>query len=130
MLDYDGSRWVIFQSLVSTPSGLLLLAPVACAWLMTAVVRRVAGGVVGTLLLVSVLVGYVIGTVPTNSAGNTFVLVTLAAIALVPPSTRRRRIVLANVMAVLQLVIAIEAALQRDVVVVWLNTVLRSVGLS
>ena len=128
-LDYDGSRWSIFSSLFTTPFGLLLLAPVASAWLMTAVVRRLAGGVIATLLLASVLIGFVIGTVPMNSAGNTFVLVTLAAIALVPPSTALRRIALANVMALLQLVIAIVAALQRDVVVTWLTAVLRSLGL-
>jgi len=130
VLDYDASRWPIFWSLFTTPFGLLLLAPVASAWLMTTVVRRLAGGVVGTLLLAAVLLGFVIGTVPMNSAGNTFVLVTLAAIALVPPSTTVPRIALANVMALLQLTIAIAAALQRDVVVQWMDTVLRSLGLT
>lgn len=128
-LDYDPSRWLIFDALFTTPFGLLLLAPVASGWLMSAVVRRPAGGIIATLLLASVLLGFVIGTIPENSAGNTFLLVTLAAIALVPPSTALPRIALANVMALLQLAIAIAAALQRDVVVAWLATVLRSIGL-
>ena len=79
------------------------------AWLSLVVVPawksywRVRDRLVATLLSVYVLGAFVLGLLPSGSAGNTFILMTMMAIALVPTPKRRRLVVLMDCVAVVQI---------------------------
>jgi hypothetical protein len=115
-------RFESIGPLFSTPTGWLLAAPVLSAWLIALIVRRPGSILVSTLVFVAILVSYVIGLLPAGSAGNTFILMTLMAISLVPARRRMITVVLTDVVAVLQIVIAWTAAFDRDIVLQWMQS--------
>ena len=110
--------------LFTQPSGWLLVASVLSAWLIALVVRRPGSILVSTLVFIAILGSYTIGLIPAGSAGNTFLLMTLMAIALVPTRREFITVVLMDIVAVLQIVIAWATAFNRDIVLQWMHTLL------
>jgi len=115
-------RWQSLPALFSSLNGWLLLAPVVSAWLVAIIVGRWKAIPVSALVFVAIMAGYVVGLIPPGSAGNTFILMTLLAMAFIPSAKNRWTTALLDVVAVGQLVIAWVAALNRSIIVEWLNS--------
>jgi hypothetical protein len=111
---------VVFQQ----PSGWFLIASVLSAWLIAIIVRRPGSIIVSTLVFAAILGSFVIGLIPAGSAGNTFILMTLMAIALIPTRKETITIVLMDLVAVLQIAIAWGSAFNRAIVLEWMDTLL------
>ena len=116
-------RLAHLPTLFTEPSGWFLVASVLSAWLIALVVRRPGSILVSTLVFVAILGSYVIGLLPAGSAGNTFILMTLMAIALVPTRKEMVTVVLMDVVALLQIAIAWGTAFNRDIVLQWMDAV-------
>jgi hypothetical protein len=116
-----GDRFAQLPQLFEHPSGWLLIAPVLSAWLIALIVRRPGSILVSTLVFFAVLGAFVIGLIPAGSAGNTFILMTLMAIALVPTRKEVFAVVLMDLVAFAQIVIAWGTAFNRDIVLQWMN---------
>ncbi len=119
-------RFATLPHLFDQPSGWLLIAPVLSAWVVALIVRRPGSILVSTLVFVAILGAFVIGLIPTGSAGNTFILMTLMAIALVPTRKEFVTVVMMDLVAVLQIVIAWATAFNRDIVLQWMDTLLHA----
>jgi hypothetical protein len=109
---------VVFQ----TPTGWFLLASVFSGWLIALIVRRPGSIIVSTLVFVAIMGSYVVGLIPAGSAGNTFILMTLMAIALVPTSKSTVAMILMDLVAAMQIAIAWGSAYNRDIVLQWMGT--------
>lgn len=107
----------------STLTGWLLIAPVLSAWLVAAIVRRPAAIPVSTLVFLLLNVAFAIGVFHPGAAGITFTLLTLLAITLIPAARTPLTNVLVDLVAVFQIVIAWAAALDRDIVLAWMQSV-------
>ncbi len=114
--------------LFTTLNGWLLVAPVLSAWLIALIVRRPGSIIVSTLVFIAILGAFVLGLLPSGSAGNTFILMTVMAIALVPTPNSRVTTILVDVVALLQIAIAWAAAFNRPVVVDWMTAVWSGFG--
>ena len=114
--------------LFTTLNGWLLVAPVLSAWLIALIVRRPGSIIVSTLVFIAILGAFVLGLLPSGSAGNTFILMTVMAIALVPTPNSRVTTILVDVVALLQIAIAWAAAFNRPVVVDWMTAVWSGLG--
>jgi hypothetical protein len=108
--------------LFQTPTGWFLVASVFSGWVIALIVLRPGSILVSTLVFAALLGSFVVGLIPATSAGNTFLVMTLMAIALVPRRRKRVTVVLMDVVAVMQIVIAWGGALNRDIVVHWMAT--------
>ncbi len=123
ILEGTPERFATLGPLFLTLNGWLLLAPVLSAWLIALIVRRPGAILVSTLVFVAILGAFVAGLIPSGSAGNTFILMTVMAIALIPTARDKVTTILVDVVAVLQIVIAWAAAFNRPIVVDWMNAV-------
>jgi hypothetical protein len=119
------ARFAQLPELFQQPSGWFLIASVLSAWVIAIIVRRPGSIIVSTLVFVAILGSFVIGLIPAGSAGNTFILMTLMAIALVPTRKEMITIVLMDLIAVLQIAIAWGSAFNREIVLQWMDTLLR-----
>ncbi len=115
-------RFTAMGALFGTPSGWLLVASALSAWLIALIVRRPGSILVSTLVFVAILAADILGLIPSGSAGNTFLLMTLMAIALIPTRHEFITVVLMDLVAVLQIAIAWATAFNRDIVVQWMDT--------
>jgi hypothetical protein len=123
-----GDRLAQLPVLFEHPSGWLLIAPVLSAWLIALIVRRPGSILVSTLVFLAVLGAFVIGLIPAGSAGNTFILMTLMAIALVPTRKELITVVLMDLVAFAQIVIAWGTAFNREIVLQWMNVLVHAVN--
>ena len=114
--------------LFTTFNGFLVLAPVLAAWLIAIAVRKPGSILISTLVFFAVVGNSVLGFLPANSAGDTFLLMVIMAIALVPRAKGAVAIVLVEVIALLQIVIAWAAAFNRPIVVEWMNALVGAAG--
>jgi hypothetical protein len=121
-------RFAALGPLFATLNGWLLAAPVLSAWLIALIVRRPGSILVSTLVFYAVLGSFVVGLLPSGSAGNTFILMTLMAIALVPTPKGRVAGVLVNIVAVGQIAIAWATAVNREIVLEWMHALATGVG--
>ena len=112
--------------LLTRPGGWLLIASVVSAWLIALIVRRPGSILVSTLVFIAILTAQVIGLIPAGSTGNTFILMTLMAIALIPVARTRWAIWLTNGVAALQILIAWASAFNREATLNWINALLGS----
>ncbi len=115
-------RFATVLQVLATPTGWLLFASVASAWVIALIVRRPGSILVSSLVFFAILGAYTIGLLPAGSAGNTFLLMTLMAIALVPTRRAMSAVVAMDVVAVLQIAIAWATAFNRDIVLQWMDT--------
>jgi len=111
------------QTLYTTPTGWLVMAPVASAWLVALIVRRPATILVSLLVFVMINVAFLLGAFHPGAAGVTFVLLTMLAITLIPGARTPLTNVFVDLVAVLQIAIAWATAVDRDIVVAWMQWV-------
>ncbi len=116
-------RFAALAPLFTSPNGLLLAAPVLSAWVVALIVRRPGSILVSTLVFVAIIGAFVLGLLPPGSAGNTFILMTMMAIALVPTPKRKLLVSLMNTVALVQIGIAWLTAFNRPIVIEWMNAV-------
>lgn len=123
LVEGNAARLAALGPLFSSVNGLLLVAPVLSAWLIALIVRRPGSIIVSTLVFVAVLGAFVGGLIPPGSAGNTYILMVVMAIALIPAAKTRATTIMVDVVAVLQIVIAWATAFNREVVLAWMTAV-------
>ncbi|WP_395640422.1 hypothetical protein [Pseudolysinimonas sp.] len=128
ILDGMPERLASLGALFTTPAGWLLAAPVLSAWIMAILVRRPRAILVSTLAFAAILGADVLGLLPAGSAGNSFILMTVLAIALIPTAKDRLTTVLVDIVAVLQIAIAWATAFSREIVVDWMSAVVGAFG--
>lgn len=116
-------RFASLGALFTTPSGWLLLAPVLSAWLIALIVRRPGAIVVSSLVFIAIVGSFVLGLLPSGSAGNTFILMTVMAVALIPAAKNQTTAIVVDIIAVLQIGIAWATAFNREIVVAWMTAV-------
>lgn len=109
--------------LYTTPTGWLIVAPLASAWLVGLIVRRPAALVVSAIVFVLLNGAFLLGAFHPGAAGVTFLLLTLLAIALIPGARTPVTNALVDIVAVLQIAIAWAAALDRPLVLEWMQSV-------
>jgi hypothetical protein len=113
----------VMTILFTTFNGFLVMAPVLSAWLVALIVRKPGAILVSTLVFFGVVANSVLGFLPVNSAGDTFLLMVVMAIVLIPTAKSISSIVLVDVIAVLQIIIAWTAAFNRAVVLEWMHAI-------
>lgn len=109
--------------LYATPSGWLIAAPLASAWLVAAIVRRPAAIPVSAIVFVMLNVAFLLGAFHPGAAGAAFLLLSLLAITVIPAARTPLTNVLVDLVAVLQILIAWAASLGRPVVLDWMQSV-------
>jgi hypothetical protein len=109
--------------LYTTPTGWLVVAPLASAWLVALIVRRPQAIAVSTIVFLLLNIAFVLGAFHPGSAGETFALLTILAIALIPSAKSVAANVLVDLVAVLQVAIAWTAAFDREIVLAWMQSV-------
>lgn len=114
-------RWASLWTLFTGVQGWLLVAPVLGAWAVALIVRQPGSIFVSTLVFAALMGAYVLGLTASGSAGNTFIVMVLMAIALIPTARERVTVVLVDVVALLQIGIAWTTGLTRPAVVAWLQ---------
>lgn len=110
-------------ALYTTPTGWLIVAPLASAWLVALIVRRPQAIAVSTIVFLLLNIAFVLGAFHPGSAGETFALLTILAIALIPAAKTVTTNVLVDLVAVLQIAIAWTAAFDREIVRAWMQSV-------
>jgi hypothetical protein len=121
-------RFATLGSVFTTPEGWLSIAPVISAWLISLIVRRPGAIVVSTLVFAAILVSFGFGFIAPNSAGNTFIIMMLLAIALIPAARTPLAGAVINVIALAQIVIAWWAAFDRPLMVTWMEWLAKAYG--
>lgn len=125
---YDPTRWALFPQLVTTLNGFLILAPMLSGWALALLVRRPGAILISTFLFVALIFGYVFDLIPLNAAGNTFLIMTMMGIAILPAATTRRATTLITIVAGAQIIIAWAAAYNRPVVLDWMGSLTHTLG--
>jgi len=121
-------RAVAVVSSYATPTGLLLAAPVVSAWLVAIIVRRPVAIVLSIVVFLLLNAAFVLGMIGPGSAGVTFTVLTIVAITLIPAARTRTQNVLVDLVAVLQIVIAWTAALDRPIVMEWMTGIAANIS--
>jgi hypothetical protein len=129
LLDGTDDRLLRLGEIFSQPSGWLLLASVGSAWLVALLVRRPAAIFISTLVFAAILIAFVLGLLPSGSAGNTFILMTVMAAALIPAGRSRPVNVALLVVALLQIGIAWASAFARPILQEWVAAMNAVLGL-
>ena len=120
----DHSRLDLLVTAFTTPYGGLLIASVATAWLMSLIVRRPGGIIVATLAFAALMVGFVLGLVPPESSGNTFMMMTMLCIALIPTARMPGATRLVGLVAIVQIAIAWIAVIDRPAIGDWVASLI------
>jgi hypothetical protein len=129
VVDGSGERLADLGEIFATPNGWLLLASVGSAWLVALVVRRPQAIAISTLVFGAILGAFVLGLIPPGSAGNTFILMTTMAAALIPASrTRGLNLILLGI-ALLQIAIAWASAFSKPVILEWIGALNGALGI-
>ena len=110
-------------------NGWLVLASVGSAWLVSILVRRPAAIFISTLVFAAINIAFVIGLLPQNSAGNTFILMTVMAAALIPRGRSTATNSALLVVALLQIVIAWASAFAKPITLEWIGAMNQALGL-
>ena len=111
----------IVTTLFTTFNGALVIAPVVSAWVIALIVRKPWAILISTLVFLGVVMSSVYGLLPTNSAGDTFILMVVMAIALIPTARQFPTVLLVDIVATAQIAIAWLAAFNRPIVLDWLQ---------
>lgn len=128
LVDGTAERFGQLGGVLISVNGLFLVLPVLSAWLTALIVRRPGSILVSTLVFVAILAAFVLGLLPSGSAGNTFILMTVMAIALIPTARERATAIMVDIVALAQIAIAWGGALNREIVVQWMNAVVGAFG--
>lgn len=117
-------------TLFGEPGGWLLLASVGSAWLVSAIIRRPGALIISTLVFAAILAAFILGMLTPNSAGNTFILMTVMATALIPARQELSARILLLALATLQILIAWASALYRPILTEWIVAMNAALGIS
>jgi hypothetical protein len=133
------SEWAVFAGaderiahlgeVYTSVNGWLVLASVGSAWLTAILVRRPAAIFISTLVFAAINVAFIIGLLPANSAGNTFILMTVMAAALIPRGRSRAVNFALLGVALLQIVIAWASAFNKPATLDWIAAMNQALGL-
>ena len=121
-------RFAALPAQFSGLAGLLLIAPVLSAWVCAVLVGEFRLVPVSTLVFFGIVGAEVAGLVPAGSVGNTYILMTVLAIALIPSAKSRLNVVLLNVVAFAQLLIAWSVAFNSQTTLEWMMALGDAVG--
>jgi len=121
-------RFAALPAQFSGLTGWLLIAPVLSAWLCALLVGRFRLIPVSALVFLGIVGAEVAGLVPAGSVGNTYILMTVLAIALIPSAKSRLNVVLLNAVAFLQLLIAWAVAFDSPTTLEWMMTLRDAFG--
>jgi hypothetical protein len=110
-------------ALYSTPTGWLIAAPLASAWLVAIIVRRPKSIIVSSIVFLLLNVAFLLGAFHPGAAGASFALLTLLAIALIPAARTVTTNVLVDLVAVIQIAIAWLAAIDDPIVLAWTQSI-------
>lgn len=121
IIDGSADRLAALPGQFTGLGGWLLLAPVLSAWVCAILVGRFRLIPVSTLVFVGIVLADVAGLLPLGSVGNTFILMTVLAIALIPNAKTRISVVLLSIVAFGQLLIAWAVAFTNPVTVEWMS---------
>jgi hypothetical protein len=124
------ARFAHLGDVFTQPSGWLLLASVGSAWLVALLVRRPAAIFISTLVFVAILVAFVLGLLPSGTAGNTFILMTVMAAALIPAGRSRSVNLSLLVVALLQIAVAWASAFNSAILRDWIAAMNAALGIS
>lgn len=125
---YDPALWALVPQLVTTLNGLLILAPVASGCALALLSRRPGSVLISVFVFGALIIGYVGGLIPVNSAGNVFLVMTLMGIAVVPAARTARVSGWITAVGAAQIVIAWAAAFNRPITLEWMAAVGASLG--
>ena len=128
-LDGAGDRLAHLGEVFNSPLGWLLLASVGSGWLVALLVRRPAAIFIATLVFAAILLAFVLGMLPTGSAGNTFILMTVMAAALIPGGRSRLVNLGLFAVAVLQIAIAWASAFNNPTILEWIAAMNTALGI-
>ena len=112
---FDPALGALVPHLFTTLDGVLILAPVASGSALALLSRRPGSILIAVFVFVALVLGYVFGLIPVNSAGNVFLVMTMMGIAVIPAARTVRASVLITVVGGVQVLIAWTAALNRPV---------------
>ena len=104
----------------STPTGWLIAAQLASAWLVAVIVRRPRTIAVSTIVFLLLNIAFVLGVFHPAAAGVNFAILTLLAIAIIPSARTISSNVLVDAVALGQIALAWLAAFDRPVVREWM----------
>ncbi|MGO3886158.1 MAG: hypothetical protein ACTJHU_07665 [Mycetocola sp.] len=119
---YQQAAWDGLLATTQDARWIGLLAPLLCVVVLSIVVRRPGTILVATLLFSVVLAGFVFGLVPSGSAGNTFIMLTLIMIAILPAARSRGLTIGIAAIAAVTAVVPWAAAFTRSTVTDWIET--------
>jgi len=125
---YDPALWGLVPELVTTLNGLLILAPVASGCALALLSRRPGSVLISVFVFGALIIGYVGGLIPVNSAGNVFLIMTMMGIAVVPAARTTRVSGLIAAVGAAQIVIAWAAAFNRPITLAWMAAIGDSLG--
>ena len=125
---YDPALWALVPELVTTLNGLLILAPVVSGCALALLSRRPGSVLISVFVFGALIIGYVGGLIPVNSAGNVFLIMTMMGIAVVPAARTTRVSGLIAAVGAAQIVIAWAAAFNRPITLQWMAAIGASLG--
>lgn len=99
-----------------------LLLPLLLTWALSLAVRRPGAILVSSVLFALVFAGFLFGLVPNGSAGNSFLIMALLMIALIPAARSRALTAVLAALAILLAVVPWFAAVTRTTVIEWADT--------
>ncbi|HWI31176.1 MAG TPA: hypothetical protein VNT50_06780 [Microbacterium sp.] len=112
-----------FLAYLGTPQGLVFLAPTIVV-VITAIVMRFPGvALVGVLLTAMTVIAFIVGLTPPGMAGNSYILLLLLVVAIVPTATTLRHALLTCTTSIVLWGIGWVSSFQRDVIAAWIATV-------
>jgi hypothetical protein len=129
LLDGAAERLARLGEIFVTPNGWLLMASVGSAWLVALVVRRPQAIAISTLVFAAILGAFILGLIPSGSAGNTFIVMTTMAAALIPASRSRGLNLILLAIALLQIAIAWASAFSKPVILEWIDALNGALGI-
>lgn len=127
-VQYDPTRWAIVPHLFTTLDGLLLVAPMLSGAALAVLSRRPGSILISAFVFASLILGFVIGLIPQNAAGNVFLVMTLMGIAVIPTVRSPRTSLLITAVGAAQILIAWTAAYNRPVLLEWMGALARFLG--
>lgn len=120
-LVWDPERAAIVVDFLSSPSGLLYLAPTAVV-IVTAIALRYPGvGLVAPIMTAMILLAFIVGLTPPGLAGVNYMLMLLLAVAVVPQPTTALSVGLVCTTSVVLWGIGWAQAFDNDTVSAWMQ---------
>lgn len=120
-LVWDPERATVVVDFLSSPSGLLYLAPTAVV-IVTAIALRYPGvGLVAPIMTAMILLAFIVGLTPPGLAGVNYMLMLLLAVAVVPQPTTPLSVALVCTTSVVLWGIGWAQAFDNDNVSAWMR---------